>query len=283
MSDVDPDPTPSPPTPSSESPAPRLVFGDDGSAAADVVWLWINNHHWPGWRISVVTAALPGIGAPVGSERSTLHPWDPAHPRRLFTDDAEVEHLYAETDPRLAIDSCSDAALVAVGPRGHGVWKKLHMGSTTDWLVGSHRPLAPVVIVRSARATQKVLLCTDGSDHAAAGLQALFDLPWVDGCRVGVLGVDDVNNRTQDAVVDAVEQLRAHGVSHVTHDVVSAVPHTATFDVRSTILASIAEQSPDLVVVGARGTGGLRGLLVGSVAAAVVNHTACSVLVAKSS
>jgi hypothetical protein len=28
---------------------PRLVFGDDGSADADVVWLWINNHSWPGW------------------------------------------------------------------------------------------------------------------------------------------------------------------------------------------------------------------------------------------
>ena len=26
------------------TPAPQLVFGDDGSAAADVVWLWINNH-----------------------------------------------------------------------------------------------------------------------------------------------------------------------------------------------------------------------------------------------
>ena len=31
---------------------PRLVVGDDGSASADVVWLWINNHSWPGWRIS---------------------------------------------------------------------------------------------------------------------------------------------------------------------------------------------------------------------------------------
>lgn len=38
------------------------VFGDDGSAAADVVWLWINNHRWPGWRISVVTAHHPPWG-----------------------------------------------------------------------------------------------------------------------------------------------------------------------------------------------------------------------------
>src|SRR5207342_301857 len=60
--------------------APQLVFGDDGSAAADVVWLWVNNHRWPGWRISVVTAVKPPLGAPVGTERSTAHPWEPPTP-----------------------------------------------------------------------------------------------------------------------------------------------------------------------------------------------------------
>ena len=75
--------------------APHLVFGDDGSAAADVVWLWINNHHWPQWRISVVTAAKPPLGAPVGPERSTPHPWEPLAPRTLLTagDDVQLEHL----------------------------------------------------------------------------------------------------------------------------------------------------------------------------------------------
>lgn len=277
------DPTQPSPPPSSASMAPRLVFGDDGSAAADVVWLWVNNHSWPGWRVSVVTAAQPPVGAPVGAERSTLHPWEPPRPRRLFTDEAEVEHLFAEADPRLALDSCSDAALVAVGPRGHGMWKKLHIGSTTDWLIGTHRPLAPVVVVRSARVTREVLLCTDGSDHAEAGVDALLALPWLTTCRVTVLGVDDVNNQTEAAVAQAEERLRAHGVPHVTHRVESALSHTADFDVRSVILTSIADLSPDLVVVGARGTGGIRGLLVGSVAAAVVNHAPCSVLVAKSS
>ena len=34
----------------------RLVFGDDQSQAADVAWLWINCHDWPGWQIEAVTA-----------------------------------------------------------------------------------------------------------------------------------------------------------------------------------------------------------------------------------
>lgn len=261
---------------------PRLVVGDDGSAAADVVWLWVNNHRWPGWRISVVSAHLPDIGPPVGAERATLHPWEPPHPRQLFTgDDVEVEHLVAETDPRLALDSCTDAALLAVGPRGHGLLKHLHIGSTTEWLIGARRPLAPLVVVRSARATQDVLFCTDGSAHARSALEALLALPWLTTCRVSVLGVNDGRNKTEAAVEQAVDRLREHGVDQVKHEVVEALRHTAEFDVRSEILRAVAEQSPDLVALGARGTGGIRGLLVGSVTAAVVHHAPCSVLVAR--
>lgn len=260
---------------------PRLVVGDDASPAADVVWLWVNNHRWPGWRISVVTARPPQSGPPVGTERATLHPWDPPHPRQYLADDVEVEHLLAETDPRLALHSCDDAALVAVGPRGHGLLKHLHIGSTTEWLIGARRPLAPVVVVRSTRPTQDVLLCTDGSDHARAALDALLALPWLTTCRVAVLGVDAGFNQTGAAVHRAVTLLREHGVDQVRHDVVTAVSHAAELDVRSVILTTIDDLSPDLVAVGARGTGGIRGLLVGSVTAAVVHRAPCSVLVAK--
>ena len=261
---------------------PRLVVGDDGSAAADVVWLWVTNHRWPGWRISVVSARVPPVGPPVGAERAALHPWEPPHQRRFLpADDVVVEHLYAESDPRLALDSCADAALVAVGPRGHGLLKHLHIGSTTEWLIGARRPLAPVVVVRSARATQDVLFCSDGSAHAQSALDTLLDLPWLADCRVAVLGVNDGRNTTEAAVEEAVATLREHGVDHVKQEVVDAVPGTAQFDVRSLILKTIAEESPDLVAVGARGTGGIRGLLVGSVTTAVVHHAPCSVLVAR--
>src|SRR5690606_17768766 len=121
----------------------------------DVVWLWVNNHDWQGWRVSVVTAQMPPVGPPVPAERATLHPWDPPHPRRLLgQDQVPVEHLVAEADPRVMLDSCRDAALIAVGPRGSGMRRAIHLGSTTDWLVGARRPLAPVVIVRAARQTR---------------------------------------------------------------------------------------------------------------------------------
>lgn len=259
---------------------PRLVFGDDGSASCDVVWLWVNNHRWPGWRISVVTARIPELGPPVGAERATPHPWDPPHPRHLLTEDAgQVEHLFAEADPRLALGSCSDATLVAVGPRGRGLLKQLHIGSTTEWLIGAGSP-APVVVVRSARTTRDVLLCVDGSAHARSALGALLDLPWLTTCRVTVLGVDDGYTRPGAAVDEAAGALRDAGVRDVQPEVVDAFRHTGTFDVRSVILSTVTETSPDLVALGARGAGGFRGLIVGSVTTAVVRHVGCSVLVA---
>lgn len=261
---------------------PRLAVGDDGSAAADVVWLWVNNHRWPGWRISVVSARLPDVGPPVGAERAAPRPWNSPHPRQLLTgDDVEVEHLLAETDPRLALDSCADATLLAIGPRGRGVLKHLHIGSTTEWLIGAHRPLAPVVVVRSAKPTQDILLCTDGSAHARSALEALMSLPWLTTCRISVLGVNDRRHKTEAAVEHAVARLLEHGVDHVEQQVIEALHHTVEFDVRSVILKTIAEQAPDLVVVGARGTGGIQGLLVGSVTAAAVHHAPCSVMVAR--
>ena len=54
-----------------------LVFGDDGSPAADVAWLFINNHRWPGWRLEVVTAHMPETAALLPRQDTDLHAWTP--------------------------------------------------------------------------------------------------------------------------------------------------------------------------------------------------------------
>ena len=112
---------------------------------------------------------------------------------------------------------------MAVGPRGHGLLKHLHIGITTEWLIGARRPLAPVVVVRSAKATKDVLFCTDGSAHPRSALEALLMLPWLTSCRVTVLGVNDGRNQTDAAVEQAVATLREHGVVQVKHEVVEAL------------------------------------------------------------
>jgi len=257
--------------------SPRLVFGDDGSTHADVVWSWIESHPWPGWRVSVVTA-VPPEGPPVGPERAALRPWTPPSPRVPFAADVEVEHLMAEADPRLVLDSCHDAALVAVGPRGRGALKHLHLGSTTEWLLSSHRPLTPVVVVRSPKQVQRVLLCVDGSVHAQQAAATLAGLPLAAGCDVTVLGVSGGGVDTGPAVAEAAATLEQAG-ARVEQRLRDALTQTAAFDVRSVIHEEIDELEPDLVVLGTRGRGGLKRLLLGSVASSVVRHAPCSVLV----
>jgi nucleotide-binding universal stress UspA family protein len=263
------------------TPAPILVFGDDSSAAADVVWLWINNHQWPGWRISVVTASKPPLGAPVGPERSTPHPWEPPAPRRLLatSNGVHVEHLMAEADPRLVLDSFTDAGLLAIGPRGAGLLKQLGLGSTAEWLISAHRPLAPLAIIRSARPTRTVLLCVDGSLHARRATKTLIQMPWLSGARVTVLGVADGSPGVERGVDDAARLLESHGITEVNTHLARAIPQVATSDVRSTILKAIDNTSPDLVVMGPRGLGGLRRAALGSTASAVLRHAPTSVLI----
>ena len=257
----------------------QLVFGDDGSAAADVVWQWIGHHTWPGWRVSVVTATEAPAGAPAALGQSSLRPWQPAELRRLPEgSDAEVEFLTAESDPRLLLDSFHDAGLIAIGPRGRGVLKQLHIGSTAEWLL--HSPPAPLVIVRSARPTRTVLLCVDGSAHARRAAASVSAMPWIGGCRVIVLAVQGETPDVEGGMEHALGLLRPTGAV-VEERLVQAIRFTATFDVRSVILEAIVEDEPDLVAMGTRGLSWVRRMVSGSTATAVVHHARCSVLIAR--
>ena len=259
----------------------RLVFGDDGSAAADVVWLWITGHDWPAWTVSVVTAQQPVRFAVLPPERATLHPWTPKHPRELLrgAPDTVVEHLVAEADPRVVLDSSGDADLLVVGPRGRGALKQLHIGSTTEWLLA--RPNPPVAIIRTGRPTRHVVMCADGSRHARLAATTLANLPWIGGCQVTVLAVDDGKSDAEGALEDAAAVLRGAGVDpHTLRADGRHHGHTANRDVRAVILGELAALDADLVALGTRGIGAVRRTFIGSTASAVALHAPCSVLVA---
>ncbi|MGY1740420.1 MULTISPECIES: universal stress protein [unclassified Blastococcus] len=257
-------------------PRPQLVVGDDGSPPCDVVWLWVNNHRWPGWRISVVCAHPVTSGPPPG-ERGRLRPAPPVPGRQLFTPGpgTTVEHLEADGDPRVVLDSCTGAALMAVGPRGRHFLKRMHLGSTVDWLLSAHRPLVPLVIVRSARPVRQVVLCVDGSGHAQAAAEALARLPWLGDVRVTVLAVCE-RGVDPEAAVDA-----AAAVVAPAGDVVRRVTQPGA-DVRTSLLRALDEERPDLVAIGSAGRAGpLRRRTLGATADAITASAACSVLVAR--
>ncbi|MGD9701423.1 MAG: universal stress protein [Acidimicrobiia bacterium] len=247
-----------------------ILFGDDGSPGADLAWLWINSQTWPGWRLEVLHAVLPPLGPPLPRERTEAHPWTPPAPRRPFAESriAEVEHLTAENDPRLALER--PAELVVVGARGAGFLKSMHLGSTVEWLLT--RPPAPLVIARAGRPVTSVLLCHDGSAHADRALQSFASLPWISGVHATLLWADDRRATVAPELGDVAADLINAGVK------VDITQHTGK--PAAVILDHVDQYRPDLVVLGTRGLTGIERLHVGSTAGAVARTAPCSVLLA---
>lgn len=253
-------------------PTPRtLVFGDDGSSAADDAWRWITQQRWPGWRVAVVSATPPPIGPPVEAALAAPHPWEPPAPRQA-PESAEIESvepLTAVADPRVVLSEIPGADLVVVGPTGSGVLKSLQLGSTTAWLLDDLT--TPVVVARAARLGGPVLVCVDGSAHAQAAVEALAGLPWVKGADVTVLAIDDDRSDAAAVAADAAPRLEAAGAT-VTICEAAGKPGRV-------ILEQAEAQGAGLIVLGSRGLTRLRRVFVGSTANAVTRGAGCSVMV----
>jgi monovalent cation/proton antiporter MnhG/PhaG subunit len=137
----------------------------------------------------------------------------------------------------------------------------------------------------------RVVLAHDGSSGADVATSLVGSLPWPEGSVIRVIGVieGDLELRSPadagrepaakppadlvGALQAAVGMLQRPGVA-VDHVVRDGDPAAAFSDEAQAFGAH-------LVVIGSRGLGPVRALLVGSVAAAVVDAAPCSVLVAR--
>jgi nucleotide-binding universal stress UspA family protein len=247
-----------------------LAFGDDGSDGAERCWDWIASHTWAGWALEVVTTEAPADMHPVSPEDAELHRWEPDRPRDVAGLGFEsVDYLRAELDPRVALIA-KEWDLVAIGPRGSGVLKALHLGSTADWLL--RQPTSPLLIARRGERVQQVMVCADGSYHALRAIQTLTSLPLLARAAVKVLAVDDGRIDPRSAI-DTAADLLAPSAAGIEEVIRRGRPTKA-------ILAEIARTRPDLVVMGARGLAGLKRLVLGSTTSAVSGSADVSLLVA---
>jgi nucleotide-binding universal stress UspA family protein len=247
-------------------PRQELLFGDDGSPASDVAWLWINAHRWTGWTLDRCTAT---------TELMAGHPpaRDVSHPdRQPFLDAAFVEdrHESVTGDPRVVLSRRTDVELLVVGSHRErsglrGAW----MGSTAWWLM--LRPSVPLVVAKHGARTRTVLVGTDGSPHALAAARAFASLPWAADAELHLATVDDGRTST-DSALDATEAALG-GLAVAQRHVLSGRP--------SDVLAGAVESvSADLLVLGTRGLGPIRRWTVGSTASALAYHTDVNLLLA---
>ncbi|MEH0841957.1 universal stress protein [Micromonospora sp. CPCC 205711] len=191
--------------------------------------------------------------------------------------------------PALVLEERSaEASLLVLGSRGHGGFGGLLAGSTAV-AVSAHAH-CPVVVVREAQAgaAGPVVVGFDGSDPARVALGfaveravqrevplrvvRVFEPP-SDRWRPSDYDAEATAAEERSAVEQALAQWReTFPELPVTVDVTPGQP-----------AATLVEASRDaqLVVVGSRGRGGLRGMLLGSVGQQLIQHAHCPVAVAR--
>ena len=193
------------------------------------------------------------------------------------------------------VDRSRDADLLVVGSRGRGAVRSALLGSVALHCATHAR--CPVIVVHPADVGRpqrsRIVVGVDGSDRSRAALVAAVDEAGRRGAEVVAVAAYDFGDWRDlpTVVLPSVEELRAgvlRGAEEMVREVLAGsgrpgvpTPHVRTEVMRGAaadLLVEVAEEA-DLLVVGNRGRGALRGLLLGSVALHCVLHAACPVMV----
>jgi len=172
------------------------------------------------------------------------------------------------------------AEMVVVGCRGHSELSGLRLGSVS-WQVAGHAA-GRVVVVRGRwrpASEAPVVAGVDGSPASQAALSfafeeaALRDVPLVALCALadapGVLGgAREIEERFSQLMIAEEAEEKEHPEITVLRQVAPGPPRRA--------LLAAASQA-QMLVVGCRGRGGVKGMNLGSVAQAVLHHSPCPV------
>jgi nucleotide-binding universal stress UspA family protein len=174
----------------------------------------------------------------------------------------------------LAVAEREDADLIVIGRVGRSAGPGLlHLGSMAEWL--AHHVDRPVAVIADgvSLTTDNVLVAVDGSDGARAAVAWVRNLGADTDMRVAAASVDETVDewtpddnretwrRDLERLIrdDYAAELAGTGVE------VDAVALQGT-NVADVLLQAAQERHSDLVVVGARGLGGVTGLRIGGVA-----------------
>jgi nucleotide-binding universal stress UspA family protein len=201
--------------------------------------------------------------------------------------------------PRAAMAWKAD--LVMIGSQGVGTVKRLVSGST-EQVVLRHADCS-VEIVRTRPETtpehagMRVLLPTDGSDHAEAAVDAVTARPWPDGSEFKVMSIPEypvligeypyyAPEQVSELTKQGLEQAR-RAVNAGTEKLAQAGLNVSR-EVREPkdtpahgILLAAEDWNVDLIVLGSHGRRGFDRLILGSVSETVAMHAKCSVEVVR--
>jgi nucleotide-binding universal stress UspA family protein len=184
------------------------------------------------------------------------------------------------------IEAGKSADLIVLGPRGVGGFVGLVLGSVSAQVV-EHAP-CPVVIARGDldSGPGRVVVGVDGSEASQAALAMAFTEADLRGWSVhAVVAWESVPVRDLPPLADATGLLEA-GETRLERLIVPLRELHPGVAVRAEVLPGAPREvlldaagGARLLVVGSRGLGGFRGLMLGSVSHALVRHAPCPVAV----
>lgn len=202
---------------------------------------------------------------------------------RAGTAAADVRPLLTRgSAARVLCDESASADIVVVGSRGRGGLAGLLLGSVSLQVAAHAR--GPVVVVRgrwrsaTGRSPEPIVVGADGSEASRAAVAfafeqaALREVPLVVVCALADTAASLGGARRLK--VDVEEALAKSEHNHPEVPVRRQVVHGAP---RAALLEAAAKAQ--LLVVGARGRGGLRDMMLGSVSLAMLHHAPCPVSV----
>ena len=261
--------------------AVREAEAHDATVVGVLAWGFLDQHPAgepldPGYTEADAAAAL---GAIVAEELD-----DPSQETR-------VEQLVVcDLPARALLDVAVDADLLVVGARGLGGFAGLLLGSVSQRCL--HHLVAPTVVVRdlpevAVASEPRIVVGVDGSPASRVALSWAVGEARAHGARLDVvhaysmpaMGGFPYSTVSFDAGVfeDAGERLLKETLAAVDHTGVDVTSKVVLGNPTAELLA--AAEGATLLVVGARGAGAVKRLVLGSVADQVARHASGPVAV----
>jgi len=285
----------------------KVLVAVDGSSSSDAVIREVARQSWPaGSEIAVVTVVDPYFftKAPLLMEEAKQSAQKALEEmaKPLIEAGLRASPMVILDNPRHALPRAASewkADLVMMGSHGRGTVGRLLVGSTTQAVL--RHATCSVEIVRSkgteSSGGMRVLVPTDGSEHAQAALAEVAARPWPNGSEFRVMAspeypvlVGEYPYYAPEQVSDLTKQSLAHASAAVEKG--AAMLARAGLNVSSevmepkdtpshSILDAAKEWNADLIVVGSHGRRGFDRLILGSVSETVALHATCSVEVVR--
>jgi nucleotide-binding universal stress UspA family protein len=133
-----------------------------------------------------------------------------------------------------------------------------------------------------------ILVPTDGSEHAAKAVKLAADLAQKYGARMIALHVmspslgrripEEMRSYARNENIEATER---EILETVGQQILRSADAAAREEGPATVLSVAETQSADFIVMGSRGLGDMKGLLLGSVSHKVTAHSPCTCITVK--